>query len=56
MNIGKRGDHLFAAGLWKAIGDVAQSVRSRIGQYSEGACSRMRCWNSGATWAAANST
>ncbi|WP_269504724.1 hypothetical protein [Burkholderia sp. IMCC1007] len=36
MNISKRGDHLFAAGLWKAIGDVAQSVRSRIGQYSEG--------------------
>ena len=22
MNISKRGDHLFAAGLWKAIGDV----------------------------------
>ncbi|AOI60870.1 hypothetical protein [Burkholderia diffusa] len=36
MNISKRGDHLFAAGLWKAIGDVAHSVRSRIGQYSEG--------------------
>lgn len=36
MNINKRGDHLFAAGLWKAIGDVAKSVRTQIGQYSEG--------------------
>ncbi|QTO45305.1 hypothetical protein [Burkholderia latens] len=36
MNISKRGDHLFAAGLWKAIGDVAQSVRTQIGEYSEG--------------------
>ncbi|WP_175874619.1 hypothetical protein [Burkholderia sp. BCC0397] len=36
MNISKRGDHLFAAGLWKAIGDVAKSVRTQIGEYSEG--------------------
>ncbi len=36
MNINKRGDHLFAAGLWKAIGDVAKSVRTQVGQYSEG--------------------
>ncbi|KVL48795.1 hypothetical protein [Burkholderia territorii] len=36
MNISKRGDHLFAAGLWKVIGGVAHAVRSRIGQYSEG--------------------
>ncbi|RKU00463.1 hypothetical protein C7H84_25515 [Burkholderia sp. Nafp2/4-1b] len=36
MNISKRGDHLFAAGLWKTIGDVAKSVRTQIGEYSEG--------------------
>ncbi|KWI19381.1 hypothetical protein [Burkholderia ubonensis] len=36
MNISKRGDHLFAAGLWKAIGDVARSVRSQVGEFSEG--------------------
>jgi hypothetical protein len=36
MNIKKRGDHLFAAGLWKTIRDVAESVRTQIGQYSEG--------------------
>ncbi|VWB63770.1 hypothetical protein BLA13014_02855 [Burkholderia aenigmatica] len=36
MNISKRGDHLFAAGLWKAVGDVAKSVRTQVGEYSEG--------------------
>ncbi|MBR8058602.1 hypothetical protein [Burkholderia dolosa] len=36
MNISKRGDHLFAAGLWKTIADVAHSARLRIGEYSEG--------------------
>jgi hypothetical protein len=36
MNISKRGDHLFAAGLWKAVGDVAKSVRTQLGDYSEG--------------------
>ncbi|MBN3744124.1 hypothetical protein G3N96_01485 [Burkholderia sp. Se-20373] len=36
MNISKRGDHLFAAGLWKAVGDVAKSVRTQVGDYSEG--------------------
>jgi hypothetical protein len=36
MNISKRGDHLFAAGLRKTIGDIAESVRTQIGQYSEG--------------------
>ncbi|MGS0894700.1 hypothetical protein ACVBGC_19520 [Burkholderia stagnalis] len=36
MNISKRGDHLFAAGLWKAIGEVAKSVRTQIGGTSEG--------------------
>ncbi|MGU7770205.1 hypothetical protein ACV229_08475 [Burkholderia sp. MR1-5-21] len=36
MNISKRGDHLFAAGLWKAIGDVAELVRTQVGEYSEG--------------------
>ena len=56
MNISKRGDHLFAAGLWKAIGDVAHSVRSRIGQYSEGRVLANALLNSSATSAAANST
>ncbi|TCW83364.1 hypothetical protein C5O80_15530 [Burkholderia sp. SRS-46] len=36
MNISKRGDHLFAAGLWKTIGDVAQRVSEQVGDYSEG--------------------
>lgn len=36
MNVSKRGDHLFAAGLWKTIGDIAESVRIQIGKYSEG--------------------
>lgn len=36
MNISKRGDHLFAAGLPKTIGDVAKVVRTQIGEYSEG--------------------
>ncbi|KWK30492.1 hypothetical protein WT77_00110 [Burkholderia stagnalis] len=36
MNISKRGDHLFAAGLWKTIGDVAGLVRAKVGDYSEG--------------------
>lgn len=36
MNISKRGDHLFATGLPKTIGDVAKLVRAQIGEYSEG--------------------
>ena len=36
MNISKRGDHLFAAGLSKTIGDIAESVRTQIGKFSEG--------------------
>ncbi|MGN4070901.1 hypothetical protein ACS0X5_16760 [Burkholderia gladioli] len=37
MNTSKRGDHLFAAGLLKAIRDVADMmIRSKIGDTSEG--------------------
>lgn len=36
MNIRKRGDHLFAAGLAKTIRDLAELIRVEIGDCSEG--------------------
>ncbi|WP_171907373.1 hypothetical protein [Burkholderia plantarii] len=44
MTIGKRGDHLFAAGLSKTMRDAGDlMIRTGIGQTSESAC-RMRSW------------
>ncbi len=36
IDISKRGDHLFATGLSKTIGDVADRIGSEIGDCSEG--------------------